>query len=89
MAVDFAVAEEVEQALHFEVANRPPQPDAIDVVHGNKNSCFIGHAQLVKAARRAQNRLRLDPLDDTEPMIRVDDLVANLECHVTPDEGRL
>src|SRR5262245_45162462 len=37
----------------------------------------------------SENRFFLNPFDDAEPMIRVDDLVTELECHVSPVAGRL
>jgi hypothetical protein len=33
-------------------------------------------------ARRSQDGFFFDAFNDTEPMIWVDDLVANLECHM-------
>jgi hypothetical protein len=37
----------------------------------------------------AQNSLLFDPFNDAKPVVRVDDLVADLECHVSPGAGRL
>src|SRR5918994_2162362 len=42
-----------------------------------------------ETAGGAENRFFLNPLDDAEPMIRADDLVTELECHVSPVAGRL
>jgi hypothetical protein len=42
-----------------------------------------------ETARGAQNSFFFDPFDDAESVVRVDDLVADLECHVSPVEGRL
>ncbi len=84
MALDLAVAEQVEQPLNFFVRDRPAQADAVDVVDGHEHGSFIGHAQLIEAARCAHYGLRLNALDDAEPMIWVDDLVADLKCHVPP-----
>jgi hypothetical protein len=36
-----------------------------------------------KAASGPENRLFFYAFNDPEPMIRVDDLVADLECHVS------
>jgi hypothetical protein len=41
-----------------------------------------------KTARRTENSFFFDAFNDTEPMVRVDDLVADLECHVSPVAGR-
>jgi len=42
-----------------------------------------------ESAGGSENRFFLNPFDDAEPMIRVDDLVTKLECHVSPVAGRL
>jgi hypothetical protein len=52
---------------------------------GHEHGGLVGHAQLIEAARRAHDGLRLDALDHPETMIRVNDLVADLKCHVSPD----
>jgi len=61
-----------------------PQPAPIGIVDRHEARRFIGHAELIEAARRAHDGFGLDALNDAEPVVRVNDLVANLECHVTP-----
>jgi hypothetical protein len=40
-----------------------------------------------ETAGSTQNSFLFDPFDDAETMVRVDDLVADLECHVSPVAG--
>jgi hypothetical protein len=42
-----------------------------------------------ESASGSEDGFLLNPFDDAEPMIRVDDLVTKLECHVSPVAGRL
>jgi hypothetical protein len=37
-----------------------------------------------ESAGGAKNGFFFDPFDDAESVVRVDDLVADLECHVSP-----
>jgi hypothetical protein len=39
---------------------------------------------MIKTARRAGDGLLFDPFDDTETVIRVNDLVADRKCHESP-----
>src|SRR5437899_6614264 len=39
---------------------------------------------MIKTARRSKNGFLFDALDDPETMIRVNDLVADFECHESP-----
>jgi hypothetical protein len=41
-----------------------------------------------EAERLTENGFLFHPLHDAEPMVWVDDLVADLECHVSPVAGR-
>ena len=85
MAVDLAVAKRAEEPLDFRVADRTPESDSIDVVDRHEHRRLVGHnAEVVKTARRAENRLLLDAFDDAETMIRVNDLVTDLKCHRVP-----
>ena len=69
----------------FVASHRGPQADAFDVVDGHQHGGVVRHhAQLVEPAGRPEDGLRFDPLDDAEPMIRVNDLVTDLKCHVSP-----
>jgi hypothetical protein len=61
------------------------QTDAVHVGHRNEHHRFVRNdAQVVETARGAHDCLRLDAFDDAEPVIRVNDLVSDVECHVTP-----
>ena len=90
LAVDLAVAEDSEQAIDFGVTNRAAQSDAVGVADGHEHHRLVrGNAEGVESARRAENGLLFDALDDAETVIRVDDLVTDLECHVSPVRGRV
>src|SRR5262249_3580912 len=85
MVVDLAVAEEPEQPLNLLVADRAPEPDAVDIVHRHEHGGLVGdHAQVVKPAGRSENGFRFDALHNAETVIWVNDLVTNLECHTSP-----
>jgi hypothetical protein len=43
---------------------------------------------MIKAAGGAEDGFGFDALNDAEPMIWVNDLVTNLECHMSPTEAR-
>ena len=63
----------------------PPQPDSVHIRDGNEHGGFVGHnPKMVETAGRSENSLILDPFHDSEPMIRVDDLVADFKCHESP-----
>ena len=88
MVIDPAVAEKREQPLDLLVRDGLAKTDAVDVRDGYEYDGVIGHdAQVEKAAGGPQNGFLFDALDDPEPMIRVNDLVADLECHVSPVAG--
>ena len=90
MVVDLAVAEEREQTLDLLVFDSAAQADAVNVVDGNENGCFVrNHSQVVKTAGGAEDCLRFDALHDAESVIWVNDLVTNLKCHMSPTESRL
>ena len=90
MVVDLAVAQQREQALDFFVADRLAQADAVDVGDGHEHRGVVrDDAEVKEPAGRTKNGFFFDPFDDTEPVVRVDDLVADLECHVSPVAGRL
>src|SRR5205807_2066771 len=44
--------------------------------------------QMIEPARCSENGLFFDALDDPEPMVRVNDLVADFECHESPCRKR-
>ena len=87
MIVDFAVAEQGEQAFDFFVADRAPETDAVDVVDRNEHGRFVGHhPQMIEPAGGAQDGFGFDALNDAESVIWVNDLVTNLECHMSPTD---
>jgi hypothetical protein len=67
------------------VADSAPESDAVDVVDGHENRRFVRHPELIKTTRRAHDGLGLDALDHTKTVIRVNDLVSDIECHVSPE----
>src|ERR1051325_1198971 len=89
MIVNLAVAQKREEAIDLFVGDRLAKADAVNVCNGNQHGRVVGHdAQVKKTARRTENSFFFDAFNDTEPMVRVDDLVADLECHVSPVAGR-
>src|SRR5207253_389004 len=83
MAVDLAVAERIEQPLDFRIANRASKADAVDVVDRHEHRRFVRHdPEMIKTAGGAENCFFLDARYDAEPLVWVDDLVSDLECHV-------
>ena len=90
MIVDLAVAQEVEQPFDFFIGDGLAQADVVDVGDGDEHGRVIRHDPQVKeTAGGAQNCFFFNAFDDTEPVVRVDDLVADLKCHVSPVAGRL
>src|SRR5262245_54503872 len=85
MVVDFAIAQEPEQPVNLLVADCAPEADAIDVVHRHQHGGLVrDHAQVIETAGRSENSFRFDALHNAETVIRVNDLVTNLECHTSP-----
>src|SRR5687768_11079149 len=70
----------MEQPFHLFVGDRAPQADVIHVGDRYEHRCLVGNdAKMEKAAGRAEDRFLLDLFDDTETMVWVNDLVANLK----------
>ena len=85
MVVDLSVAEKIEQPFDFFIRNGAPQADAVDIRERNEYGRFVGDdAKMIETASGAENGFFFDALDDPETMIRVDDLVADFECHGSP-----
>ncbi len=90
LAVDLPVTENPEQAIDFGVANRAAQADAVGVPDRHEHHRLVRrNAERVEPARSAEDGFLFDALDDAETVIRVDDLVTDLECHVSPVRGRV
>ena len=88
MIVDAAVTEKAEETLDLFVGDGLPQTDVVDVGDGHEHRRVVRHdPQMKKAAGGAKNGFFFDTFNDAESMIRVDDLVTELECHVSPVEG--
>ncbi len=82
MVIDLAVAERVEEPLDFRVADGAAKPDAVDVVDRHEHRRLVGDdAQMIKPAGSTEDGLLFDTDNDPEPLVRVNDLVSNLECH--------
>ena len=85
MVVDLAVAQQAEQPLDFLVADGAAEADAVNVTHWNEDGRVVGDdAEMKEAAGGAENRLVFDPFNDSQTMIRVNDLVTDLKCHRFP-----
>src|SRR4029453_13374122 len=83
--IDLAVAEETVETIDFRIAYGLAKAYAVCVFARNEPRRLVRHhAELVKPAGHTHDGSALDLLNDAEPMIRVNDLVADLECHVAP-----
>jgi hypothetical protein len=88
MIVDAAVAQESEETLDFFIGDGLPQTNIVDIRDGHEHRRIVRHdTQMKEAAGGTENCFLFDPFNDAESMIRVDDLVTELECHVSPVEG--
>ena len=66
-------------------ADGAPQAHAVSVGKGHEHRGFVGEdAQVVKPASGTQDGLVFNSFDDAETVVRVNNLVANLKCHVSP-----
>src|SRR6185436_2367685 len=89
MIVDLAVAEQREQPLDLFVADSAPEADAVNVIDGHKHRRLVGyHSQMVETASCSQDGFGFDALNDAESVVWVNDLVTDLECHMSPTEVR-
>src|SRR5688572_9456278 len=88
MVVDLPVAQEVENPIDLIVGDFLAKSDAVNVGDRHQHRRVVrDDAQVEKTAGSTKNSFLFDPFDDTETMVRVDDLVAELECHVSPVAG--
>src|SRR5262249_30551936 len=85
MVVDLAVAELREEPLDFVVADRAPQANAVNVGQRHEHGRVVrDNTKMIETAGGTKNGFFFDALDDPETMIRVNDLVADFECHESP-----
>ena len=85
MVVDLAVAEQREEPLDFFVADRAAQTDTVDVRERHEHRGVVGdNPEMIETAGCAEDRFVFNALDDPETMVRVNDLVADFECHESP-----
>src|SRR5207248_3529623 len=85
VVVDLAVAEQAEQPLDFLVGDGAAKADAVDVAHRHEHGRVVcDDAEMKEAAGGTKNGLVLDALDDTQTMIRVNDLITDLKRHGSP-----
>ena len=76
--------------LYLFVRDRLAKADVVYVDDRNQDGGVIrDDAEMEETERLTKNGFLFDPFNDTEPVVRVDDLVADLECHVSPVAGRL
>ena len=90
MVVDLAVPQTAEQLLHVGIRNRAPQPDFAGIGDWHENRRFVGDdPEMIEPARGAEDGLVFDTLDNAKTMVRVNDLVTDLESHESPvcEEG--
>jgi hypothetical protein len=65
MVIDLAVAEQVEQPLHFFVGDRPTQANVVYIDHWHQDRRFVReNAEMKKPARRPENSFFFDFFDD-------------------------
>jgi hypothetical protein len=88
MVVDAAIAQKAEETFDLLIADRLPKTNVVNVRDGHEHRRVVRHdPQMEEAAGGAKNSLLFDTFNDAESMVRVDDLVTELECHVSPVEG--
>ena len=86
MVVDLPVAEKTEQPIDLFVIDSAAQADAVNVVHRDEHCGFVrDHSQVVKTAGGSEDCFCFDALNDAEPVVWVNDLVTDLECHMSPN----
>ena len=84
VVVDLAVAEQREESIDFRVLDGLAQADAVNVGDRHQHCRVVrDDPQVEEPAGRSQNGFFFDSFYDAEPMIRVNDLVSDLECHVS------
>ena len=82
VVVDFSVAERVEQPFDLFIADGTTQADAVDVVDRHEHGRFVGNdAKMIETAGGTEDGFLFDTRDDAEPLVGVNDLVSDLECH--------
>ena len=85
MVVDFPVSEEREEPIDLVVVDSPAQANVVDVGYGHQHSRVVRHdAQVEKSTSGAKDCFLFDAFNDAKTVIRVDDLVAKMKCHVSP-----
>ena len=90
LAVDLAVAEDPEEAIDLGVADGPAQAHAVGIPDRHEHRRLVGSdAEGIEPAGGAEDGFFFDTFDDAETVIRVNDLVTDLECHVSPVLGRV
>ena len=85
MVINLAVAEQPEEPFDFLVADGATKTNAVDVADWDEHGRVVGcDPKVVETARRAEDRLVLNPLDDAQTMIRVYDLVTDFNVTKSP-----
>ena len=80
--LDLAVAEQGEDLADVGGADHRAQAHAVGVLLRHPHAGVVGEdPELVEADLAAGDRARLDALDDADAVIRVDDLLTDLELH--------
>src|SRR5437870_6802545 len=78
--LDLLVTKDLVHLRHHVLADDAAEPDRLDVLgRDHDGHVAVDDAQHVELALGTGDDLRLDPLDDTDAMRRVDDLLTNLE----------
>src|SRR5262249_24875789 len=90
MVVDPAVAEQTKEPFNFLVADGATKSDAVYVGNGNEHGRLVRYdTKVIKTAGCTNNCFFLDPFDDAQTMVWVNDLVADFECHGSPCQEAL
>ena len=75
-----------DETVDFIVCDGTTQADAVDVVDRDEHRRVVGdHAQVIKAAGGSEDGFSFDALNDAESVVRVNDLVTDLKCHMSPN----
>src|SRR5262245_43957475 len=83
--VDLAVAEQREDLAHLGGTNHGTQPHAVGVLLRDPDAGVVGEdPKLIEADLASRDRAGLDALHHPDSVIRIDDLLANLELHGGP-----
>jgi len=84
-ATEPAVTAVVYEGARLIIGDGSSEPNALDVFDRNQNGRVArNHPQRIKATGGSHNCLFFDSLNYTKSVIWVNDLIANIKCHISP-----